>query len=64
MNYLKNALIKAFVEGLRSACRVTLNTMCFNAARCIVYMGCGVFKQGIQNSKDFCIKINIPKGNY
>ena len=26
--------------------------------------GCGVFKRGIQNQKDFCIKINIPKGNY
>jgi hypothetical protein len=26
-------------------------------------MGCGVFKRGIQNWKDFCIKINIPKGN-
>ena len=26
--------------------------------------GCGVFKWGIQNWKDFCIKINIPKGNY
>ena len=26
--------------------------------------GCGVFKRGIQNKKDFCIKINIPKGNY
>ena len=23
--------------------------------------GCGVFKWGIQNQKDFCIKINIPK---
>ena len=23
--------------------------------------GCGVFKRGIQNEKDFCIKINIPK---
>ena len=27
-------------------------------------MGCGVFKRGIQNYKDFCIKINILKGNY
>ena len=26
--------------------------------------GCGVFKRGIQNWKDFCIRINIPKGNY
>ena len=26
--------------------------------------GCGVFKRGIQNQKDFCIRINIPKGNY
>jgi hypothetical protein len=26
--------------------------------------GCRVFKQGIQNWKDFCLKINIPKGNY
>ena len=26
--------------------------------------GCGVFKRGIQNQKDFCKKINIPKGNY
>ena len=26
--------------------------------------GCGVFKWGIQNQKDFCKNINIPKGNY
>ena len=26
--------------------------------------GCRVFKQGIKNWKDFCLKINIPKGNY
>ena len=26
--------------------------------------GCGVFKQGVQNQKDFCIRINIRKGNY
>ena len=26
--------------------------------------GCGVFKRGVQNQKDFCIEINIPKGNY
>ena len=25
--------------------------------------GCRVFKQGVQNWKDFCLKINIPKGN-
>ena len=27
-------------------------------------MGCRVFKRGVQNWKDFCIKINIPKENY
>ena len=26
--------------------------------------GCQVFKKGVQNWKDFCLKINIPKGNY
>ena len=26
--------------------------------------GCGVFKRGIQNSKVFWLKINIPKGSY
>ena len=26
--------------------------------------GCQVFKQGVQNWKDFCLKINIPKGNF
>ena len=26
--------------------------------------GCWVFKQGVHNWKDFCLKINIPKGNY
>ena len=26
--------------------------------------GCGVFKRGVKNPKDFCIEINIPKGNY
>ena len=25
--------------------------------------GCWVFKQGIQNQKDFCLKISIPKEN-
>ena len=25
---------------------------------------CRVFKRGLQNWKDFCLKINIPKGNY
>ena len=27
-------------------------------------MGCGVFKRGVQNYKDFCLRINILKGNY
>ena len=26
--------------------------------------GCLVFKGGIQNEKYFCLKINLPKGNY
>ena len=26
--------------------------------------GCGVFKWGIQNYKEFCLRINIRKGNY
>ena len=26
--------------------------------------GCGIFKGGIQNWKGFCIRINIPKGNF
>ena len=26
--------------------------------------GCRVFEQGVQNWKDFCLKINIPKENY
>ena len=26
--------------------------------------GCGVFKRGVQNKKDFCLKINILKGKY
>ena len=26
--------------------------------------GCGIFKRGIQNQKGFCIRINIPKGNF
>ena len=26
-------------------------------------MGHGVFKQGVQNQKDFCLRINIPRGN-
>ena len=26
--------------------------------------GCGVFKPGVWNYKDFCLKINILKGNY
>ena len=27
-------------------------------------MGCGVFQWGVQNLKDFCLRINILKGNY
>ena len=27
-------------------------------------IGCGVFKRGVQNQKDFCLRINILKGNY
>ena len=27
-------------------------------------IGCRVFKGGIQNLKDFWLKINIPKGNH
>ena len=27
-------------------------------------MGSGDFKRGVQNEKDFCLKINIFKGNY
>ena len=26
--------------------------------------GCRVFKRGVQNRNDFCLKINIPKGNH
>ena len=26
--------------------------------------GCEVFKRGVQNSKGFCLRINILKGNY
>ena len=26
--------------------------------------GCGLFKPGVQNKKDFCLRINILKGNY
>ena len=26
--------------------------------------GCGGFKGGVQNWKGFCIRINMPKGNY
>ena len=26
--------------------------------------GCGVFNRRVQNWKDFCLKINIFKGNY
>ena len=25
--------------------------------------GCRVFKRGVQNWKDFCLKSNLPKGN-
>ena len=34
---------------------------------CYLYygnMGCKVFKPGVQNQKDFCLRINILKGNY
>ena len=27
-------------------------------------VGCRVFKGEVQNWKDFCLKINTPKGNY
>ena len=40
-----------------------------NKLKCLVTAsygntGCWVFMQGVQNWKYFCLKINIPKGNY
>ena len=35
-----------------------------SSGRIIGNTGCWVFKRGIQNWKDFCLKINVPKGNY
>ena len=45
---------------------ITLNSGIDNRHRAGNYgnTGCGVFKGGIQNKKGFCIKINIPKGNF
>ena len=44
------------------ACSISFCLTCFIAG--YVNTGCWVFKQGVQNCKDFCLKINIPKGNY
>ena len=43
-----------------SALMITL----FAVTRAYGSTGCRVFKRGVQNWKDFCLKINIPKGNY
>ena len=43
-----SSIYQVFLDG----CKVYGNT------------GCWVFKTGVQNWKDFCLKINKPKGNH
>ena len=42
----------------------TLSHKEFPFTLCYGNTGCGVFKRGIQNYKDFCLRIHIPQGNY
>ena len=41
-----------------STTRITIMYVCYGNT------GCQVFMRGVQNWKDFCLKINIPKRNY
>ena len=41
-----------------------IQSLYYKLTACNGNSGCRVFKPGLQNWKDFCLRINIPKGNY
>ena len=45
---------------------ITIRRSCLSSRYVIIYgnSGCEVVKWRIQNYKDFCLRINTPKGNY
>ena len=47
-------------------CWPYISKLKLQAILCLHYgnTGCGVFRRGVQNQKDFCLRINILKGNY
>ena len=54
----KNTIMKLFKQWkFRQWVESCLDTM-------VASTGCRVFKQGVQNWKDFCLKIFVPKWNY
>ena len=67
-SYLLNQLALAFPLPWHTAYWYVLNrSLLFKSVNIYVHYGntgCRVFKWGVQNQKDFCKRINIPKGNY
>ena len=48
-------------EPPRLAAWMELSSVMLTSVTAYGNKGCRVFKQGVQNWKDFCLKINIPK---
>jgi hypothetical protein len=69
-NYYAKKSVKATADSCLDSCpvgRKIARASMYNAHQCSGRYGntdCRVFKQGVQNWKDFCLEINIPQGNY
>ena len=64
MNYYRKYVLKKF-EILHSMLRATLNKKLGSVKRLPLWQyGLWSFQVGVQNLKDFYIRIDIPKGNY
>ena len=63
MYEFKNYFILFYGHCKMLKCSFRLSGFLF---RCLYHgnTGCRVFKRGVHNWEDFCLKINIPKGNY
>ena len=64
IRYVRTRLVRCVWVLLHSP--ISLSFQASAACLCRDYgnTGCRVFKQGLQNWKDFCLKINIPRENY
>ena len=62
--WFKTRINYLFNYTLHSLCRSHSPVQNLFIHDCYGNTVCGVFKRGVQNWKDFCIRINIPKGNY